>query len=87
MTEKASSIALLGEASGRVEVDVLWPGKEGMERGLLGEFLCGKRAGEGAGGGKGRGGFSVLCFLGYTIEHLKNLRYICIRTRIGGRGG
>ena len=64
-------------------VDVLWPGKEVMERGLLGEFLSGERTGEGAVGGKGSGGFSVLCFLGYTIEHLKSLGYVCIRIRIG----
>ncbi|KAF8422880.1 hypothetical protein EV426DRAFT_150325 [Tirmania nivea] len=66
VAEKASSIALLGEASGRVEVDVLWPGKEEMERGLLRELLRGE-------GGMGRARFSVLCFLGHTVEHLKSL--------------
>ncbi|RPB28847.1 hypothetical protein L211DRAFT_242031 [Terfezia boudieri ATCC MYA-4762] len=76
VTEKASSIPLLGEASGRVEVDVLWPAKEEMERQLFGEFLSGKRAGKGAGGGNWSGGFSVLCFLGYTIEHLKSLSQV-----------
>ena len=89
MTEKASSITLLGEASGRVEVDVLWPGKEEMERGPLGEFLSGERAKEGRVGlvNRGKRGFSVLCFLGCTVDHLKSLRCVCIRAvpAVGGR--
>jgi len=69
---------LLGEASWGVEIDVLWPGGKEMERGFLGEFLNRERAREGATETQGRKWFSVLCFLGHTIEHLRSLRYVCI---------
>lgn len=86
-----SIVLLDGSGGGEVEVevDVMWPGAGGMERVMLGEVLgrggsggrggCrrGERerdGGEGQGEGQGKG-FSVLCFLGYTIEHLGHLRY------------
>lgn len=81
VTEKEASIQLVH--SSNLNVDVLWPGRQAMERGLLGEFLSGGRTPEGfnpGGGDAGRtlreSGFIVLCFLGGTVEHLQHLRYI-----------
>lgn len=71
VTEKEQSIQLI--SSERMGVDVLWPGREDMERGFLGEFL----AGEGRLYSRGMR-FSVLCFLGNTTEHLLHLRCIYI---------
>lgn len=72
VTEKDASIQLQHSAT---SVDVMWPGGTEMERGLLGDFLFGGRNGPRGENQGRRRGFSVLCFLGCTIEHLQTLRY------------
>ena len=69
VSEKEQSIQLV--SSERLGVDVLWPGREDMERGFLGEFLTGEERLYSRGMR-----FSVLCFLGNTTEHLLHLRCI-----------
>lgn len=61
VTEKEESIGLDGRMED-VSVDIMWPAAEEME--------VGRRVGE----LRRRRRFTVLCFLGCTIEHLQGLR-------------
>ncbi|KAF8476198.1 hypothetical protein BDZ91DRAFT_210333 [Kalaharituber pfeilii] len=84
VTRKEESIPL--QHSVGVSVNVLWPGSVEMETGTLGEVLEGYSGrmqngtsglnGMYGGGGAMRGRFIVLCFLGVTVEHLRQLSQV-----------
>lgn len=74
------------DINGKLEVDVMWPGNESMERGLLGGILKQGLRNQQLDKTDMKAGFSVLCFLGYTIEHLRHLRYVSSSVN-GGEGG
>lgn len=68
VSKKDESIELDARVEG-VLIDVLWPGAGSLE--------CGIRLGN---LGNSRRGFTVLCFLGCTIEHLQGLRFKAFST-------